>query len=144
MDNVPEGLTTRWRVPVRFTVLKAALTVVFVAAGVLLTGGDRAALALVVIGTVALAAFTLRDLLAPVRLSASPEGVRVVTGFCGHRELPWSAVERVRVDVRKRLGLRTELLEIDTGETLHLFSASELGADCTAVAERLSSLRTGR
>ena len=62
----------------------------------------------------------------------------------GHREVPWSAVERVRVDVRHRLGLRSELLEIDTGETLHLFGASELGADCADVAERLAALRTGR
>jgi hypothetical protein len=135
---------TQWRVPVRFTALKAALTVVFAVAGLYFAGADRIGLVVAVVGTVALVAFTLRDVLAPVRLAADTGGLRVVSGYCGHREVPWSAVERVRVDVRHRLGLRSELLEIDTGETLHLFGASELGADCADVAERLAALRTGR
>jgi hypothetical protein len=142
--DIPVDIVTRWRVPVRFTALKAAGTVVFAVAGVLFARGDRIGLVLAAVGTAALLVFTLRDLLAPVRLAASPEGVRVVSGYCGHLDVPWSAVERVRVDVRQRLGLRSELLEIDTGERLHLFGASELGAECADVAEQLAALRTGR
>ncbi|WP_163512712.1 PH domain-containing protein [Fodinicola acaciae] len=139
MDNV-----TRWRVPTRYVVLKAAVTVAFAATGLLLGRGDRIALILTVSGTAALLAYALRDLLAPVRLSADGAGVRVVSGYCGHLDVPWSRVERIRVDERRRLGLRTETLEIDTGERLHLFSAGELGADCADVADQLTSLRTGR
>jgi hypothetical protein len=144
VDIVTADLWTQWRVPVRFTALKAAGTVVFAVAGVLFARGDRIGLVLALVGTAALAAFTLRDLLAPVRLAAGAEGVRVVSGYCGRLDVPWADVERVRVDVRQRLGLRSELLEIDTGERLHLFGASELGAECAVVAEQLAALRTGR
>ena len=69
-----------------------------------------------------LAVWGLRDLIAPVRLSADAEGVTVVSGFAGRRRLPWAAIERITVDTRTRRGLRSETLEIDTGEAIHLFS----------------------
>jgi hypothetical protein len=40
--------------------------------------------------------------------------------------------------------MRSSLLEIDTGHTLHLFSASELGMPIDDVADALRHLRTGR
>ena len=40
------------------------------------------------------------------------------------------------------MGLRNQLLEIDTGDSLHLFSVHELGADPEEVAEALNALRT--
>lgn len=138
MDNV-----TQWRVPTRYVVLKAAVTVAFATTGLLL-GRDQVSLFLTVAGTAALLAYTLRDLLAPVRLAADEAGLRVVSGYCGHADVPWSEIERIRVDVRRRLGLRSETLEIDTGERLHLFSAAELGAEVTDVADQLTTLRTGR
>jgi hypothetical protein len=56
--------------------------------------------------------------------------------------LDWSQIERVRVDDRQRFGLRSELLEIDTGEALYLFSTYDLDAPCADVAETLEALRT--
>jgi hypothetical protein len=83
----------------------------------------------------------LRDLLAPVRLAADPTGVTVVSGFAGHRHLPWDQIERIRVDERRRFGARSQLLEIDTGESLHLFSGYELSASVSDVATLLQGLR---
>jgi hypothetical protein len=89
----------------------------------------------------ALTGWAVRDLVAPVRLSADTSGVTLVTGFARRRHVAWPQVERVRVDRRERLGLRSELLEIDAGESLHLFSAQELGTDPAEVAEALNGLR---
>ena len=82
-----------------------------------------------------------RDLIVPVRLSADTSGVTVVDGFARRRHVAWPRVERIRVDRRERLGLRSELLEIDAGATLHLFSAHELGTEPAEVAEALNALR---
>ena len=54
----------------------------------------------------------------------------VVKGFAGSERLPWSTIERVRVDTQTRLTSRTELLEIDTGEGIFLLSRFDLGAPC--------------
>jgi hypothetical protein len=88
-----------------------------------------------------LAVWAVRDLVAPVRLAADPDGVTVITGFAGRRRLAWSQIERVRLDRRDRLGLSTELLEIDTGGTLHLLSVHDLGAPPAEVADALAALR---
>ncbi len=133
----------QWRVDRRLTIVKAAGAAVFVVAAVLLAR-DAAGLALGLLAAGVLGGFALRDVLAPVRLAADPNGVTVVTGFNGRRHIPWAEVERVRVDSQRRLGRRLEFLEIDTGETLHLFSSAELGADCDEVAAALATLRTGR
>jgi hypothetical protein len=76
-----------------------------------------------------------------VRIAADAAGITVVAGYAGRRELPWRRIERIRVDNRPRFGLRTETLEIDAGETLHLFGAYELGAPPAEVAARLEALR---
>jgi hypothetical protein len=68
----------------------------------------------------------------------------VVHGFARTRHVPWADVERVRVDSRQRLGRRNEVLEVDTGEALYLFSPQELGADLDTVTSALVALRTGR
>jgi hypothetical protein len=87
--------------------------------------------------------WALRDFITPVRLAADPTGITVVAGLMGRRHLPWSQIERVRVDRRERRGLRTELLEIDAGESLHLFSVHDLGVPPEEVADALTALRTG-
>jgi hypothetical protein len=66
----------------------------------------------------------------------------VIAGFARRRQLPWSAVERVRVDRRIRRGLRSELLELDVGDHIYLFSAHDLGALPEDVAAELADLRT--
>jgi hypothetical protein len=131
-----------WRVPRRVTALKAAAAVVFFAVAAVYSG-DTAGWTVAVVAGALLAAFAVRDLVVPVRLAADPEGVTVVHGIARRRSIPWADVERVRVDVRQRLGRRNELLEIDTAESLYLFSAQELGAECDQVLATLAALRTG-
>jgi hypothetical protein len=129
-----------WRVSQKLTALKVLAAVAFLLVGVVF-GGDPTRVVIAVAAGLVLAAYALRDVLAPVRVAADPTGITVVTGYAGHRHLPWSAIERIRVDERQRLGTRSELLEIDAGESLHLFSAYELNAPCVEVAEALEQLR---
>ncbi|WP_336212644.1 PH domain-containing protein [Nonomuraea sp. LPB2021202275-12-8] len=96
--------------------------------------GDVRGVILAVPAAVLVGTMGLRDLLVPVRLSADESGITVVHGFAGRRHVPWEAIEDVKVDVRRRFGLRSEILEIDTGDNLHIFSAHELGTSPTEVA----------
>ncbi|WP_327091743.1 PH domain-containing protein [Nonomuraea sp. NBC_01738] len=99
--------------------------------------GDTRGLILAVPATLLVGAMALRDLLVPVRLAAGPDGITVVHGFAGKRHVPWDDIRDITVDVRTRYGRRTEMLEIDTGDHLHLFSPHELGASPTEVAAEL-------
>jgi hypothetical protein len=92
---------------------------------------------------IGLAGWALRDLVAPVRLAADTDGVTVVEGFARRRRLSWVEIEQVRVDRRERLGLTTELLEVDSGESLYLFSIHDLGADPRDVLAVLKATATG-
>jgi hypothetical protein len=132
-----------WRVPRRVPALKLAAALVFLGVA-LFYAGDPARWVIAVVAAVLLGAFALRDVLAPVRLAADGTGVTVVHGFARTRHVPWADVERVRVDSRQRLGRRNEVLEVDTGEALYLFSPQELGADLDTVTSALVALRTGR
>jgi hypothetical protein len=86
---------------------------------------------------VALVVYALRDVFAPVRLSADQEGVRVISGFAGHRDIPWSRVERLRLDPRRRSGF----LEIETEESLHLLSRYDLSMTPAAALDMLERIR---
>ena len=88
-----------------------------------------------------LTVWALRDFIRPIRLTATSEGLTVVAGLLRRRHLPWSQIERVRVDSRTRLGLRNELLEVDAGDALYFFSVHELGAEPTEVASALEQVR---
>jgi hypothetical protein len=92
---------------------------------------------LAVVVAIGLLGWAARDVLIPVRLAADPEGLTVIAGVAARRRLPWAQIERVRVDRRARLGLQSELLEVDAGESLYLFSAHELGAQPEEVATAL-------
>ncbi len=98
---------------------------------------DLRGVILAVPATVLLGAMALRDVIVPVRLSADESGITVVHGFAGRRHVPWESIWDVKVDVRRRWGLRSQMLEIDTGDHLHIFSAHELGASPTEVAAAL-------
>ncbi|TDD01269.1 PH domain-containing protein [Nonomuraea deserti] len=100
-------------------------------------GADVGGVILAVPAAVLLGAMGLRDLLVPVRLAADESGITVVHGFAGRRHVPWEAICDIKVDVRRRWGLRSEMLEIDTGDFLHVFSPHELGASPTDVAAAL-------
>jgi hypothetical protein len=106
----------------------------------LLARGDRLGLILAAVGALVLLVWGVRDLVARERLAADAEGVTVVSGYAGRRRLPWSAIERIAVDTRTRRGLRSETLEVDTGEAIHLFSRWELGAPPDEVAARLDEI----
>lgn len=131
-----------WRVRVELAVLKilgalgcAALAVYWY------TQGDTRGMLLAVPAAVLVGAMGLRDLLVPVRLAADEGGITVVHGFAGRRHVPWADVQDIKVVVRRRYGLRSEMLEIDTGDHLHIFSPHELGTSTTEVAATLRRLR---
>jgi hypothetical protein len=137
--KVPESLT-RWRVASTPTLLKFAGALLLAAVAVL-SGDERERLLLAGVGAVALGVYGLRDIVAPVRLSADAEGVTVVSGFVRRRRVPWREIERVGLGEHRSLGLRSEILEIDAGESLHLFSRYDLDAPCAEVAETLQEMR---
>ncbi|MGW4501132.1 PH domain-containing protein [Micromonospora sp. NPDC004336] len=137
----PSPTARQWRVPASVPALKLAGAVALLALALLLDEGDPVQLGLAAVAAAALAGWGARDLVAPVRLAVDQEGVTVVRGFAGRRRLPWPAVERVTVDRRARLGLSSEVLEIDAGESLHLFGRLDLGADPAEVAEALREAR---
>lgn len=93
------------------------------------------------VAALALLTWAVRDIADPVRLTADAAGVTVAHGLTGRLSIGWDRIEGIRVDARSRLGLRSETLEIDTGDTLYLFGASDLGADPAGVADRLGRLR---
>jgi hypothetical protein len=124
----------------RFMWLKFVAAAVFIASPFV----ARSSVTGIVIGLVVglgLAVYGLRDVLAPVRLAVDPAGVTVVAGFAGHRRLPWSAIDRVRLDERSRYGGRQSLLEIDAGESLHFFSRYDLGMPPTEALDRVRAVR---
>ncbi|TKK84502.1 PH domain-containing protein [Herbidospora galbida] len=131
-----------WQVPTKVVAAKAAGTLIcllLVVYGWL--AGDLRALILVGVAAIVLAAFTARDVIARVRLSADAGGITVVEGFAGRRRIAWHEIERIKVDERARYGLRTTILEIDTGDDIHLFSQYDLGEPVVPVAETLIRMR---
>ena len=132
----------QWRVRPVLPVTKLMGAVAVVVLAVAFAGPDPVRWTLAVVVGAGLAVWALRDVLVPVRLAADTDGVTVTTGFAGRRRLPWSEVERVRVDRSTRRGLRSELLEIDAGDAIYLFGAHDLGALPDDVATELADLRT--
>lgn len=137
--------TTQWRVRPALPVLKVTGAVVLVGLGLLLGAGDPVPIGVTVLAAVGLLGWAARDLVAPVRLAADPTGVTVVRGFAGRRHLAWAEIERIAVDDRPRLGLRTETLELDAGDSLHFFGRSDLDAEPGEVADilRAAKFRAG-
>ncbi|MFG2000748.1 PH domain-containing protein [Spirillospora sp. NPDC048911] len=130
-----------WRVPPPQIVVKCAATVALAVLAVL-SIDDPQLLFLAGIATAGAGALALRDLLAPVRLTAGADGLTVISGYAGKRHIPWSEVTAIRVDERQRLLMRTRLLEIETPDDLHLLSTFDLGdhvRDVEAELLRLSA-----
>jgi hypothetical protein len=135
----PEPDSGQWRVSPPLTWAKIAAVVAFALVALLFRHETGRAVA-AGFGAVLLGVYAARDLVAPIRLRADRAGVTVVTGYAGHRYLPWEQIERVRVYRGKRLGMVSEMLEIDAGESLHLFSTYDLNAPCEDVDETLHRL----
>jgi hypothetical protein len=135
----PLGEPIEWRVARKLPVLKLAAAVV-IALAALGLATDAVALALGAIATIGLALWAARDLAVPVRLAADIDGVTLVTGVARRHRLGWEQIERVRVDERQRRGIRSETLELDAGDVLHLFSSYDLGVPPQEAAEALEAL----
>jgi hypothetical protein len=132
----------QWRIKPVLPVTKAMGVVAVLVLAAAFAGRDPVRWSLAAVLAVVLAIWAVRDLVAPVRLAADVGGITVITGFARRRHLPWAQIERVRVDVTSRRGLRSELLELDAGESIYLFSAHQLGALPDEVATALGALRT--
>ncbi|MFI0445734.1 PH domain-containing protein [Actinomadura sp. 6N118] len=130
-----------WRVPPPQIVVKCAAALVLAALAAL-SMDDPQLVFLAGIAALGAAALALRDLLAPVRLTAGADGLTVVNGYAGKRHIPWSDVTAIRVDERQRLLMRTRLLEIETPDDLHLLSTFDLGEDVRDVEAELLRLNT--
>jgi hypothetical protein len=140
MRGTPLPTDARWRIRPALPWIKFAGAAVFGLLGVAFAD-DTISLVVAAAAAVALVTWGVRDLVAPVRLAAdAATGITVITAYARRHDVPWDRIERIRVAVHPRLGLRTELLEIDVGETLHLFSALDLGAPPAEVAARLTEL----
>jgi hypothetical protein len=131
----------QWRVKPALPITRLLGAVAVIVLVVAFGRGEMLQWFIAVLAAAALTVWAARDLIAPVRLSADTSGITVVTGFARRRHLAWPQIERVRVDRRERLGLSSALLEIDAGESLHMFSVNDLGADPEDVAEALNTLR---
>ncbi|MFI5841157.1 PH domain-containing protein [Catenuloplanes sp. NPDC051500] len=116
-----------WRVPRWLPAVKAAGGVALILFAVALAEGDPVQLGVAGAVCAGLLVWAARDLLAPVRLAADDDGLTVVAGFARRVRVPWPQVEAVRLDTRPRLGLRSETLEVDTGDALHVFTKADLG-----------------
>jgi hypothetical protein len=121
--------------------LKLLGAALFAALGIGLADGDPVRIVLGLVVAAGLIIWASRDLLLPVRLTADHTGVTVPHGLTGRRRLAWSQVEHIRLDTRPRLGLRSVILEIDTGEALYLFGRYDLDAPPSVVAAALRELR---
>lgn len=141
VDDTGGETLASWRVPRSVPALKLAGAVGLVAIGLLLAEGDPVRPGLAVLVATGLLIWALRDVITPVRLAVDPGGVWVASGYAGRRRLTWDQVERIRVDTRPRLGLRTATLEIDAGESLHLLGRQDLGASPEEVVEMLDAAR---
>jgi hypothetical protein len=140
--DVPSGSPQPWRIKPVLPVTKLLGTVAVLVLVLAFGRRDPVQWFLATAVAAGLAAWALRDLIAPVRLAADPAGITVVVGYAGHRRLAWAQIERVRVDRRDRLGIHTELLEVDAEDNLYLFSMHDLGAAPDDVLRTLLELRS--
>ena len=141
MHPDPDTPPLRWRVNRALPVLKLTGAALFLALGAAFADGDPVRLGIAALAATGLLGWGVRDLAAPVRLTADAGGITVIRGFAGRRHIPWAEIEQISVDSRPRLGLRTETLEIDTGASIHLFSQYDLGTPPTDVATALQTAR---
>ena len=145
IPSAPEPGPVSWRVSSGVVVAKVAgaLVLAMVTLASVVAWHDPRRALVAGAAAVGVAAFAARDLIAPVRLAADQDGITVIHGYVGHARLPWSAVEAVRVAERSRYGLRSASLEVDAGESIHVFSPADLGAPLDGVVAALAELRTG-
>src|SRR6187549_2679866 len=82
----------QWRIRPVLPVTKLMGAVAVVVLAVAFAGDDPIRWTIAAVAAIALAAWALRDLIAPVRLAADATGVTVITGFARRRHLPWPQI----------------------------------------------------
>jgi hypothetical protein len=144
--GIPDDLSDNARLlsvsfAVPATVVMAKFGAVALLAVAALLAPSRSQVAVGLLAAAGIGAYAVRDITARVRVAADTSGVRVVHGYAGRRRLRWPQIENVRVDTRTRMGVRTELLEIDTGEEIFLYSRFDLGVEPARAEAALRALR---
>jgi PH (Pleckstrin Homology) domain-containing protein len=94
------------------------------------------------VAVVFVAAVAATDLLWSPRLAVTASGV-VVRSPTRSGRYPWTAIDAIRVDRRRRLGITQASLEIDLGDELIVLSQRALGADPRNVLEIINAARGG-
>jgi len=125
IDTRPLPEIVEWRVPRRATWGRFGGAAAVAALSLFAVDLPQVIVALV--AAAGLVAYAVRDLVAPVRLRLDPDGVVAVRGYAGRRAFPWSVIESVRLDSRLRLGIRAEAIELDAGDDILVFGATDLG-----------------
>jgi hypothetical protein len=130
---------------VSFSVPRSVMLIKFAVAALLALGSlvvDNESQTLVLLVAAAgVAAYAGRDLFARERLRADADEVIAVRGYSSRRVLAWSEIERLRVYATGRLGTRSEMLEVDTGDEIFLFSRFDLGVDPEEALGALEAIR---
>jgi hypothetical protein len=126
-------------VPRSIMLVKFAVAVVL-ALGALVVDNESQNLVLLV-AAAGVAVYAGRDLFAGERLRADAEEVIAVRGYSSRRVLAWSEIERIRVYATSRLGTRSEMLEVDTGDEIFLFSRFDLGVHPDEALGALEAIR---
>jgi Bacterial PH domain len=121
---------------------KFAVAGVFALTALLANG--RTPMIIALLAAVGMATYGLRDVLVRERLRVEADGLTVVHGFASRGRLGWDQIERVRVDERLRLGVRTQLLEVDAGDWIGLYGRYELDAEPEAVVAAIDTARPNR
>lgn len=106
------------------------------------TATDRPGRVLYGLVAVVVAGVCATDLLWRPRLTVSAQGVTVRSPSV-RATLPWSAIQFVRVDERRRVGLAARTLEIDADDQLVVLSQRSLGTDPREVAALMSAFQRG-
>ena len=122
----------------RYTALAGGGAVL--AAGAAVLAGDAPGRLLGTVAALVLAGYVVSDLVFRPRLVVSGAGIAVNAPLLRTR-LAWADVERVRVDVRQRFGLRAATLEIDAGATLAVLSRRAIGTDPAEAAKLIGAFR---
>jgi hypothetical protein len=132
-------LPLSYRVPAGVVGTKFVLAVGFALTALLANG--RTSTIVAALAAVGMTTYGLRDVLARERLRVDADGLTVVHGFAGRSRFGWDQIERVRVDERLRVGVRSQLLEVDAGDWIGLYGRLELGADPEDVRTAIDAAR---
>ncbi len=102
--------------------------------------GDPAGRLLVGLAGVLLLVLGGYDTVVTPRLIASRAGLIVRTA-AGRTEIPWTAIDELRLDERSRLGLASRTIEIDAGSALVVLGRHSLGREPREVYDLVSAFR---